>query len=231
MGKRWLPLESNPDVISNYVVSLGGPKCLDFVDVYSCEQWALDLVPLPVYAILFLFPCTAVLERERDLESQRIKVDGQYVSPKVWYTNQTIGNACGTIGILHAVANIKDKVPCVKGGYFDRFFNLVESLDPSQRAQVLENDEELEASHATFERQGQSRSPDRDEEIFLHFITFIEKDGSIYELDGRKAYPVNHGKTTDATFLKDTTTVIQKKFISHEPTDVHFSIIAICAKG
>lgn len=27
------------------------------------------------------------------------------ISPAVWYTKQTIGNACGTIGLLHAILN------------------------------------------------------------------------------------------------------------------------------
>ncbi len=28
-----------------------------------------------------------------------------------------------------------------------------------------------------------------------------EKEGSLYELDGRKSFPVNHGPTTPETFL------------------------------
>jgi ubiquitin carboxyl-terminal hydrolase L3 len=27
------------------------------------------------------------------------------VSPSVWYTKQTVGNACGTVGLLHTIAN------------------------------------------------------------------------------------------------------------------------------
>lgn len=30
-----------------------------------------------------------------------------------------------------------------------------------------------------------------------HFAAFVEKDGSLYELDGRKPFPINHGKCTD----------------------------------
>lgn len=31
--------------------------------------------------------------------------EGQQVSPDVYFMRQTIGNACGTIGLIHAVAN------------------------------------------------------------------------------------------------------------------------------
>lgn len=34
-----------------------------------------------------------------------IEAAGQDVSPSLYYMKQTIGNACGTIALLHAVAN------------------------------------------------------------------------------------------------------------------------------
>jgi len=36
----------------------------------------------------------------------------------------------------------------------------------------------------------------------LHFIAFVMKNKCVYELDGRKEFPINHGSTTSATFLK-----------------------------
>lgn len=36
----------------------------------------------------------------------------------------------------------------------------------------------------------------------LHFIAFVQKDGLIYEMDGRKISPVEHGKTSNETFLE-----------------------------
>lgn len=38
-------------------------------------------------------------------EEERLKDQGQQVSPDVYFIKQTIGNACGTIGLIHAVAN------------------------------------------------------------------------------------------------------------------------------
>lgn len=38
-------------------------------------------------------------------EEERLKSQRQEVSPDVYFMRQTIGNACGTIGLIHAVAN------------------------------------------------------------------------------------------------------------------------------
>lgn len=37
--------------------------------------------------------------------AEEIDAKGQEVSPSLYYMKQTIGNACGTIALLHAVAN------------------------------------------------------------------------------------------------------------------------------
>lgn len=39
------------------------------------------------------------------------------------------------------------------------------------------------------------------EQVNHHFVAFIEKDGKVYELDGRKDYPIEHGDTTPEGFL------------------------------
>lgn len=46
-------------------------------------------------------------DRERLIAIER---DGQTVSPNVYFLKQTIGNACGTVGLLHAVLNVQDQV-------------------------------------------------------------------------------------------------------------------------
>lgn len=42
-------------------------------------------------------------------------------------------------------------------------------------------------------QQGVTAAPSADEEVDLHFIAFVHRDGCLYELDGRKAGPINHG--------------------------------------
>lgn len=63
-------------------------------------------------------------------EDARLKGEGYVVPEGVYFMKQTIGNACGTIGALHAIANTQDKVsigkpPCFLLSCIDRFGKLV----------------------------------------------------------------------------------------------------------
>ncbi|XP_022236075.1 ubiquitin carboxyl-terminal hydrolase isozyme L3-like [Limulus polyphemus] len=72
------------------------------------------------------------------------------------------------------------------------------------------------------------QTPSADEEVNLHFVTFVEVDDSLYELDGRKAFPVNHGPTSKDTLLKDAAAVC-RKFIERDPENVRFNVVALAA--
>lgn len=54
----------------------------------------------------FIFSSYSVqYEAFKQEEEGRLKTKGQEISPNVYFMKQTIGNACGTIGLIHAVAN------------------------------------------------------------------------------------------------------------------------------
>ncbi len=81
-----------------------------FQDVLGVEDWALDMVPKPVTAVLMLFPIKEASRKFEQDERLRIEKEGQIVSDKLFFMKQTVGNACGTIGLIHAVANSISKV-------------------------------------------------------------------------------------------------------------------------
>lgn len=43
-------------------------------------------------------------------QEEKILAEGQVVSDAVYYMHQTVGNACGTIGLLHAIGNMRQHV-------------------------------------------------------------------------------------------------------------------------
>ncbi|CAM8980338.1 unnamed protein product [Rhodiola kirilowii] len=219
-AKKWLPLEANPDVMNQFLWNLGVPADeVECCDVYGLDEELLEMVPKPVLAVLFLYPLTAKSEEERIQQDNTKKV----CSEKVYFLRQTVGNACGTIGLLHAVGNITSEIKLVADSYLDRFYKSTANMNPMERALFLENDREMEVAHSVAATAGDT---DASEDVNTHFICFVCVDGELYELDGRKSDPISHGSSSPTTLLKDAAKVIQG-MIQKNPDSVNFNVIAV----
>jgi ubiquitin carboxyl-terminal hydrolase L3 len=54
-----------------------------------------------VHAVLLLFPVSEAHLKHKQAEASKIAADGQEEAKNVYFMEQTIGNACGTIGVVH----------------------------------------------------------------------------------------------------------------------------------
>ncbi|KAG9452172.1 hypothetical protein H6P81_005076 [Aristolochia fimbriata] len=228
-AKRWLPLEANPDVMNQFVWGLGLPvEEAEFYDVYGFDDELLDMVPKPVLAVIFLFPITAETEAQRLLEEEVARSSEKKESTeKVYFMKQTVGNACGTVGILHAIGNVSSQIKLNDGSFLDRFFKSTSEMDPMERAVYLEKDRELEVAHSVAATGGDTEAP---AQVDTHFICFSCVDGNLCELDGRKSRPVLHGPSSPDTLLQDASKVIQQ-MIQRSPNSLNFNVIALSRKG
>eukprot|EP00071_Canis_lupus_P038514 XP_022272071.1 ubiquitin carboxyl-terminal hydrolase isozyme L1 [Canis lupus familiaris] len=193
-----------------------------FADVLGLEDEALGSVPAPACALLLLFPLTAQHENFRKKQIEELK--GQEVSPKVYFMKQTIGNSCGTIGLIHAVANNQDKLEFEDGSVLKQFLSETEKLSPEDRAKCFEKNEAIQAAHDAVAQEGQCRVDDK---VNFHFILFNNVDGHLYELDGRMPFPVNHGTSSEDSLLQDAAKVC-REFTEREQGEVRFSAVALC---
>ncbi|XP_078077716.1 ubiquitin carboxyl-terminal hydrolase isozyme L3 isoform X1 [Mustelus asterias] len=224
--QRWLPLEANPDVGIFFMQQLGLLPSWQFGDVFGMDPELLSLVPRPVCSILLLFPVTEKYEAFKQEEEAKIKAEGQKVAPQVYFMKQTISNACGTIGLIHALANNRDKLEFETNSVMRKFLDNSTPLSPEEKAKYLENDESIRVTHEFSAQEGQTEAPSIDEKVDLHFITFVNVDGYLYELDGRKPFPINHGATTADHFLEDAVEVC-KKFMQRDPDELRFTVVAL----
>ncbi|OQS00212.1 ubiquitin carboxyl-terminal hydrolase [Thraustotheca clavata] len=231
-SKRWFPLESNPNVMNDYIRRMGVPDdCeYEFCDVYSTEDWALDMVLRPVLAVIMLFPIKAHTEEFAKGQQERIVKGGQYVSPNVYFMKQTVGNACGTVGILHALGNVKDAIKFREGSFLDTFFKSTRGKTPEEIAAILEEDDELEENHTSAAQEGQSDQLEHvDDPINTHFVCFTTVDDKLYELDGRKAFPINHGLSSDDLVLENACNIING-YMQRDEGEIRFTIVALAKK-
>jgi ubiquitin carboxyl-terminal hydrolase L3 len=233
--QRWFPLESNPKNMNDYVKSLGlDTSVYSFTDVFSTEDWALSMVPQPVAAVVLLYPLSDKQEAAARANDQvKSPTSSDDDSPEaVWFTKQRIGNACGTIGLLHAVLNAP---PDWQAALIQRCSWLEDfradcppAMDPLLKAERLEGDSRIAKLHDEATR-SETNATDRgslDDRINTHFVSLVHRAGRLYELDGRKEGPVDHGATTPATLLKDAIAVVQT-FMQRDPGELRFTILAL----
>ncbi|EIE82769.1 hypothetical protein RO3G_07474 [Rhizopus delemar RA 99-880] len=192
---KWVPLEANPEIIHENGVD---PKW-NFVDVYD------------------------IYEKFKDEEEAHLIKCEQAISPDVIFFKQTISNACGMMAILHSIAS-NDK-ELIGPGLFHDIIEEAKNMSIDERVDLLENSKELAAVHQTAASAGQTEAPNKEEEIDLHFICFIEVDNHLYELDGRKILPINHGKSTN---LIESSVKVMKQYMERDPAQQNYNAIALC---
>ncbi|EGF99041.1 uncharacterized protein MELLADRAFT_40503 [Melampsora larici-populina 98AG31] len=225
---RWLPLESNPEVMNEWSSALGlSIDSVSFTDIYGLDEELLGMIPTPVYAVLMLFPITEKYETFRAEENARVsKERAESDADELKKLDETIGNACGTMGLLHALANNPD-VP-IAPGPLKSLISRLQGKSPYERAKIIEEDSELEKVHASTARTGQSRLPGEDEEVLLHFVCFVKspQGNRLIELDGRKDFAIDHGPL-EGDLLHAVVPVV-KKFMALADNDLQFNLIALC---
>lgn len=219
----WLPLESNPDVMTNYIHKLGVSEKWSLTDVYGLEPDMLEWIPKPVKAIILLFPCSESYEKHRAEEEEKLKADPPKFPEDLFFMKQVIHNACGTIALVHSIANNKDID--LNDGVLKKYLDTTRPLNPEERGRILEADFAFTEAHRENAEAGQTTA-NPDEQVNHHFIALINVDGSLYELDGRKSYPVKHGETSEGSFLTDAAKIC-KEFMSRDPQEVRFNVIAL----
>ncbi|XP_033742583.1 ubiquitin carboxyl-terminal hydrolase-like [Pecten maximus] len=220
--QRWVPLESNPEVLNKYITKLGVKSSeWEFVDIYGLEPDLLMMVPNRVVAVMLLYPIT---------EKSEVESIGEVVEQhETYFVKQTIGNACGTVAIVHALANNDGAVKFNEESPFAKFLEATKDLSPPERATCLEKDTSMGAAHEDSAQEGQTQPPSAEDHVNTHFVAFICNEGNLYEMNGRSEGPILHGKTSDETLLQDTADVV-KKFMARDPKELNFTVMALTKK-
>ena len=105
------------------------------------------------------------------------------------------------------------------------------ALSPATKAEQLEGDSTIKTLcyKAASEACNEMTCGSTEEEIIGHFITMVHINRGLYELDGQKYGPVQHGDTTQETLLEVACKVVEK-FMKCNPNEWHFSIMALVPK-
>ena len=153
----------------------------------------------------------------------------QDVPAELYYMKQTISNACGTVAMIHAVANNLQIIQLKEGSFLKKFLEETANKTPAERAVALEEDDGICAAHDKVAQEGQTTAPNLDDRVDYHYVAFVEKGGHLFELDGRKSSAINLGPTTKETFLLDAAKECQE-YMTRDPENLNFVIVALAGR-
>ncbi|KAK6957635.1 hypothetical protein Daesc_000422 [Daldinia eschscholtzii] len=202
----FIPLEANPELLTSLLHKLGLSRALQVHDVYSItEPELLAFVPRPALALLLVFPVSATYESHRLAEDSTVP---EYTGcgeqePVLWF-KQTIRNACGLMGLLHAVSN--------------------------GPARGFNAPPELAAAHHEAATRGATAAPDARDDVDLHYVCFVKtQDGTLWELDGRRKGPIARGKLAENEDVLSDKALLwgPLQFLERGGGDMRFSCVAL----
>ena len=182
--------------MNQLATKLGLSSELQFHDVYSLDEPSqLAHIPRPALALLAIIPLTPAWDLNRTTEdAHRSPYAGCGPSEPVIWFQQTIGHACGSIGLLHSVLN----GPAVDYIAPDSDLAAIRSraipLAMTRRAEMLYNSDAFERAHKSVEQAGDSYADPTGERNGGHFVSFVKSgDGKLWELEGSRKGPLERG--------------------------------------
>lgn len=140
---------------------------------------------------------------------------------------QHADNACGTVAMLHSIVNLSKGSPNLvsKDSFIAKFIEETKTLNANERGKYLKGNKTLEGHHKKAVDKGDTKA---EATVNTHFIAFVEFEGNLYELDGRKDFPINHGECKADELLAKSCEAI-KVFMARDPEEIKFTIMALAA--
>jgi ubiquitin carboxyl-terminal hydrolase L3 len=187
--------------MNHLAYSLGLSRDLAFYDIYSLhEPTLLAMIPRPVHALLVIIPLTPTWAASREAEdASKQPYSGSGPSEPVIWFKQTIGHACGSIGLLHCLLNGVAAEHITPGSVLDQLRRDAIPLKMAERAQILYDSAAFETAHGEAAKLGDTTPPDIEtaEKLGQHFVAFVKADGKLWELEGARMGPLERGELGD----------------------------------
>lgn len=248
--------ENNPEVMTRLVRRLGLSPAYGFADVFSIDDpELLAFVPRPAHALLLVFPISAAYEANRTAEdasytdptrpSTTDSIATAKAPPVTWFP-QTIPNACGLIGLLHAASNGVARHALTPGSPLATLLQQADATpDPKQRADLVARSDALADAHADAAGTGDSAAPSAEADVDLHFVCFVRMEdddggdggsgqgkGTLWELDGRRAGPLRRASLAPGEDVLSSPALAAgaRRFVEREAAaggDLRFSLVSL----
>ncbi|POI31033.1 hypothetical protein CIB84_005213, partial [Bambusicola thoracicus] len=203
MNKGWLELESDPGLFTLLVEDFEGlwqraeqPRCSGL----SIVVQLLTSLHSPVYGFIFLFKWIEERRSRRKVSTlvdETSVIDDDIVN-NMFFAHQLIPNSCATHALLSVLLNCNN---VDLGPTLSRMKDFTKGFSPESKGYAIGNAPELAKAHNSHARPEPRHLPEKQNGISavrtmeaFHFVSYVPIKGRLFELDGLKVYPIDHGK-------------------------------------
>lgn len=209
-----------------------GVQDIQLDELYSIDSASLRQLA-PVHAVIFLFKYGNI---DREYAARNEPIDGvydeNYLDHGIFFAKQTIQNACATQAVLNSLLNKTDVVDI--GEELGNLKLFIAGFDPEMCGDTLSNSEVIRRIHNSFSAPKfidtsdlpQPDVSDKNDGLF-HFITYLNLNNTIYELDGLKKYPIRHENLDSTERFYDILPTVLERRIAKYTGEIRFSLLAI----
>ncbi|MBN3288603.1 BAP1 hydrolase, partial [Polyodon spathula] len=153
----------------------------------------------PVYGFIFLFKWIEERRSRRKVSTlvdETSVIDDDIVND-MFFAHQLIPNSCATHALLSVLLNCND---VELGLTLSRMKEFTKGFSPESKGYAIGNAPELAKAHNSHARPEPRHLPEKQNGISavrtmeaFHFVSYVPIKGRLFELDGLKAYPIDHG--------------------------------------
>jgi len=194
----------------------------------------------PVYGFIFLFRWIEERRARRKLETIDYQRDENVVN-SIFFAHQIVPNSCATHALLSILLNCSN---IDLGSTLTRLKNHTKDMTPENKGYAIGNTPELAFAHNSHAMPQARRRLERSAgastsrigipssrvtcEAF-HFVSFVPINGHLFELDGLKPFPMDHGtwEANEDWTDKFRRVITNRIDISNGEQDIRFNLMAV----
>lgn len=194
LTEGWLELESDPGLFTLLLEDFG-VKGVQVEEIYDLQK----SLEGPVYGFIFLFRWIEERRsRRKVVEQTESFVKDEDIVNNIFFAQQVVPNSCAT----HALLSVLLNCPNIHlGTTLSRLKLHTSGMCPENKGWAIGNTPELACAHNSHAMPQAKRRQDKNTGVStgrftgeaFHFVSYVPINGRLFELDGLKPYPMDHG--------------------------------------
>ncbi|KDR20573.1 ubiquitin carboxyl-terminal hydrolase calypso [Zootermopsis nevadensis] len=198
LTEGWLELESDPGLFTLLLEDFG-VKGVQVEEIYDLQK----SIEGPVYGFIFLFRWIEERRSRRKVVDQSESfVKDEDVVNNIFFAQQMVPNSCATHALLSVLLNCSN---IHLGATLSRLKAHTSGMCPENKGWAIGNTPELAKAHNSHAMPQAKRRLDKSTGVStgrytgeaFHFVSYVPIRGRLFELDGLKPFPMDHGPWGD----------------------------------